>query len=843
MYAIVKKGLLIVLTTVFFWGCSRKNDTFLSRNAHAVTAEYNTLYNGGLALDQGKKALIGSFQDNFWEILPVERLEPIPDDQLEGQNNNPDFERAEEKAIKAIQKHSMEINGEERNPQIDEAFMMLGKARYFDQRFVRALEAFNYILAFYPTSNSIAQAKIWKEKTNIRLDNNEIAIDKLEKLLKGEKLTDKDIADAYAMIGQAYVNLNQKDSALVKINNAATYTHNNEERGRYLYIKGQLYDALQKADSANMAYDEVIALNRKSPRNYMINAYIAKAKNFDYQNGDKIAFFELLKDLEKDRENRPFLDRIYNQLGAYYLKEKEIDSAVAYYNRSLRTQSDDKYLKSRNYLVLGDLDFEAAAYQKAGAYYDSTLTHIDERSREYRRIKKRRENLEDVINYERIAKVNDSILTLVAMSESERTTFFEKHIATLKEAAKRDSVAQETLAITNNEFFNNKTENQSTSGPFYFYNTTALAQGKMQFQTRWGKRELEDNWRLSTKNSFAVNNTIASGEDGANKIDLHPEYEIDTYLSAIPTGTQQIDSLSTDRNFAYYQLGLIYKEKFKENELAANRLESLLQFEPEERLVLPSKYYLYQIYEALSDANKQEKYKTDILNNYGDTRYAAIIRNPDVALALAEGSPEALYQELYSKYENQAYPEVVDLAGVYIERFTGEPYVPKFELLRANAIARYKGFNEYVKALNYIALNYPNKVEGKKAEKTIAEVIPQIQDSTFVNDENKEHWKLYYSFDGAQEEEIHKAEEILNKNNDLFYSGLYKISLDFYDGKRKLILVHGFSSEGAALSFNERLSREKKNKWTYLPKTITSENYRIVQIHKNLKSYENRTIN
>jgi hypothetical protein len=64
----------------------------------------------------------------------------------DGKAKNADFELAETKATKAIQKHSMNIDGRERNFQIDEAYLLLGKARYYDQRFIPALDAFNYIL-------------------------------------------------------------------------------------------------------------------------------------------------------------------------------------------------------------------------------------------------------------------------------------------------------------------------------------------------------------------------------------------------------------------------------------------------------------------------------------------------------------------------------------------------------------------------------------------------------------------------------------------------------------------------------------------------------------------------
>ena len=64
-------------------------------------------------------------------------MEPIA---LNGEQMNqttivPGFGSAEEKAVKAIQKHSMNINGMQRNNKIDEAYLLLGKARYYDRRF------------------------------------------------------------------------------------------------------------------------------------------------------------------------------------------------------------------------------------------------------------------------------------------------------------------------------------------------------------------------------------------------------------------------------------------------------------------------------------------------------------------------------------------------------------------------------------------------------------------------------------------------------------------------------------------------------------------------------------
>ena len=126
-----------------------------------------------------------------------------------------------------------------------------------------------------------------------------------------------------------------------------------------------------------------------------------------------------------------------------------------------------------------------------------------------------------------------------------------------------------------------------------------MSYGKQEFRKIWGDRKLEDNWRISSKRSTLENidDVVASEKPIAeNEI-----YNLETYLARIPKDQVVIDSIGKERNFAYYQLGLIYKEKFKEYNLAANRLEKLLTYNPEERLILPAKYNLIKIYEQLEN--------------------------------------------------------------------------------------------------------------------------------------------------------------------------------------------------------------------------------------------------
>ena len=841
---------LFLLAILALTACSRKKDTFLNKKFHAVSTEYNTLFNGNNAFIQGKEALAQTYRDDYYKILPVERIEVVDLDGYDTDSKDPNFNTAEEKAVKAIQKHSMYIGGKEYNPQIDEAYMLLGKARYYDNRFIPALDAFNFILNKSATSNNVNNAKIWKAKTNIRLNNEDYAIEGLQKMLREENLEDAVVADANAMIAQAMINLDSIPQALPYMKLANEFENNYELKGRFTFIIGQLYNRLNYKDSANIAFDQVISFNRKTARVYMINAHMAKTKNFNYAQEDQTMLLALLHDLEKDRENRPFLDKIYNALADFHRNTTSDSLAIVYYNKSIQSFKEDQTLQSINYQTLAEMNFDKAEYKQAGAYYDSTLTNLAENSKQWRRIKKKRENLDDVIKYEDIASINDSILRITKMSDSDKLSFFTAYTDDLKAKAIADSIAVAKLSdrgprIVNNEFSRKSAGGPSPSGgKFYFYTPTTVAYGKVEFRKLWGDRKLEDNWRRSEKKSSGFD------QDQEIEMDTTPIAELEifdpkTYIEQLPSDPKVLDSLTIDRDFAYYQLGLIYKEKFKEYDLAINRLEQLLAYNPQKRLVLPAKYNLYKIYGQLENENLAKQYKDDILNNHSDSRYAEILRNPNAQLASDASSPEFKYNDLYKAFEASKYAEVIKKSDGYITLYNGTEIVPKFELLKATAIARQDGFQAYKKALNFVSLTYPNSPQGKRAQELYSNTIPRLEFKEFFPDKQSTNFKLIYTFDQKQESEISDITKQLNDAIEYYnYQETMFVSSDYYSPLTTLVVVHGLDSKLGAQGLGEVLSKPqkqaRKDKITSITKDflgISSENYQIVQIHKNLEGY------
>jgi tetratricopeptide (TPR) repeat protein len=842
----LRKKLILsgVLATMLFNACSTKKDALVNRKWHALNTKYNTLYNGNIAFEEGRNTLNDTYQDDYFEVLPVERLAVSGEIKLDSEDNNPNFLIAEEKATKAIQRHSMDIKDEERNPEIDEAFLLLGKARYFDERYIPALESFNYILNKYSESDKLNEANIWREKVNIRLENEDLAIKNLKRLMKFEQLKDQEYADARAMMAQAFINLNAPDTAVQNLKIASHYTKKNPEKGRYYYIIGQLYNQLGYKDSANYAFDKVIDLNRKSPRVYMINAEIQKLRNTKISNENKEEVLEYLTEMELNRENRPFLDNIFRQLAEFHLELESDSLALVYFNKSLRASQNKPKLNALNYENLAEYNFDESIYKAAGGYYDSVLKNLDDNSKKYRSIKRKLDNLEDVIKYEDIVQYADSVITLYNMPKEKQLAYFGKHIEDLqkeKEAAEKKEKDRITDGFV---AFNKSKGGKENKGKFYFYNITSLGYGQNDFKNKWGNRELTDEWRWSDKSRVNVKDDITQNTtsitDSLSTISDDEKFSLEYYMDRLPNDVAVIDSLKTERNFANYQLGLIYKEKFNENLLAAGKLEDVLASNAEERLILPSKYNLYKIYEEV-DSPLMNAMKNDIITNHSDSRYAEILLNPQAVLADNSDSPEKRYENLFKKFKEQEFLQVITGAEENINRFTGDPIVPKFEMLKANAIGRLQGFELFKEALNYVALTYPNNPEGKKAEQMVAEQLPKLEPKEFspeTDSKGTSNWKVVFPFKRSNNEKALKLMELLVKSiEDLRYKNI--VSKDIYNLEDQFVVVHGFKSKDFALGYAELLKNNKDYRVADENFVVLSENYKIIQVHKNIIEYRN----
>ena len=797
----IRRGLFLVFILFVFTNCSTRKDRMMNRAYHQATTKFNVLFNGEEAIRSGIVAEVLSHQPNFWDQLPVEPFPLIDLFSLEVKEN-PSFTRAEEKAVIAVQKHSMLIGDQQRNTQIDEAYMLLGKARFYNGRYLQALDAFNYVIDQLPNANSRRNAQIWKAKVFLQLLQEQRAAAIFLELIDQNELTVTEYVEVSAHLAKAYIALNQPEKATKPLYNAAAGVKDKALQARYYYLLGQLHDNLEHKDSAALAYQSVINLNRRIPRIFWIHA---KLNQLNTNQLDLESTQKAYKKLTKNEENKKYLDKIHFSHASYSLSHFDTIAAKNLINASLRTNTKDKMLKGLAYETMGEVFFDENQFVTAGAYLDSTLNVLEPKTRRFRKITRKRNKLNDIIKYETNRQTSDSLLALMTKTPEEQASIFTRYIADLKEAdslQKQQQQQKQQQSTANTSFFDSE---------FYFYNSAMRSRGESEFFRIWGNISKTDNWRYANQQAATetIVDTATETEQKIEKaVEVAPRYMLETYINQIPPPEAR-DSLVQVRNTAYFDAGLAYKEQFAAYLQAKDRLLTLLSFDSD--YTLPSLYHLYQIEEETGGA-KALTYKNQIISDYPNSQYAAILQNPEAAEgALARF--EERYTLLEERFKAQAFEEVIDQSFDAILSLQDENLRSRFSLLRAHAIGRLDGIAAYERALSEVALAFPNQKAGEEASRRLLEV----RDLKPKEEKEGERYLVYFVFDRAD----HELTQNLQKRvaEIIMQQGLQssvKATIDIYDRNTEFLVIQRFTSEEQATDYRnyllKNISELSKNK-------------------------------
>ena len=697
----------------------------MNREYHSLNTKFNVLFNGEEALDIGSAILASQAQDNFLTTLPVELIT------LDGEDENatasiPSFIRAEEKAVKAIQKHSMSFNGKQKNDQIHKAYLLLGKARYYDRRFLPALEAFNFLLGLNSDADVFYEGKLWREKTYLRLGNDELAISNLKPLANNIPKKNKLFAAVNATLAQAFLNIQANDSGLKYIQRAAAFERKRIIQTRYRFIEAQLFDQLNQKDSAQLAFNSIVDLKRKAPRLYWMHAKLNALRIQAERSGESPE--KALEKLSAAFENENFTHLIYRQMAQYHLSKGRDSLAKQFYNKSLKAPGIDRPTRRQNYRDLADDAFTLGHYVDTGAYLDSLLGQFPQESRQKTIVSLEREGLQEVIGFEKTIRETDSILTLSAMIPEEQLAFYQKAIDTkrAKELAK--------IELEKKPLFN--VLNRSNGKRFYFYNENLVVLGKQQFASNFGNRPNADNWnRLES-----LNGAFASNEGEANNTNDNStivKENAQAFVDLLPTDQTFLDSLSVLRNQAYLEVGVLYKEKFKNYELASDRLKNALVNNPKESQELNAWYHLYKM-NVFRNPKLALVYEDKIIKQYPESRFARIIKDPENFKLLPNETPSIRYEALYALFLEQQYEEVLVQGDDLLVIFSGTPMVSKVAHLMANATGRLDGIEVWKEQLQSLIDIYPNSEAAAQAKQTLAYIA--------ANEQAEEPDKVYLNY-------------------------------------------------------------------------------------------------
>ena len=797
-----------------------------------IPTMYNVLYNGNLALEEGKKELAEKRKDNYFEILEVEPEVRSQNYNLKGEGN-PHFDRAEEKAIKAIQRHSMVFDGKQKNRKIDDAYMLLGKARYYNGRYIPALEAFNHLLTNYGETNQRYNAAVWREKAHIQLGREQLAVTALEKIFEEEQPKRRERATLHAVLAQAFINLESYPKAIEALKKASQETKEKPKRGRYYFIIGQLFEHLQQKDSAQAYYQKVIGLNWNVPRRLWVEAQVGKARTQTLTPEEKIAYTKKLRKMEKLYEHKDLLDLVYFQHALFLEGENQPKAATNYFLRSLEKNKDNEGLRRRTHEHLGELYFKDKKYPLAYAHYDSTLVYIPKNTLEHLYMRRKRDNLAQITAFENTIAKADSLSHIMKMPKEEQVRYFERHIDSLKQ----QPATQQAVTITD---FGRATtpQQQNPQEGFYFYLPQTVAYGKQLFKQRFGDRPLMDNWRWS--NQLIAQQSTDVVTDSLAISQISPE----DYLKKLPTPSE-LEQLQKDRETALYGVGELYWEKFADGKLAEQRLTRLLSLTHNDKLKEKTLYLLYKINEK--NPKEADAYKQQLLTSFPNSEYAKPISGQQ---STNEKELQEQYQRLSDQLAAQQYAEVLAYIQAHKTAYKTSSMGPDFDILKAKAIARLEGKAAYIRELEAIVQEYPNTSQADDLKEKLKILKGSSEKPTFLPDEEATSWKVVLQ-GGLDEQQLTQLKNYLEENGFAYLT----LSQDVYDDKEQFAVLHGFMSKQMAEGFVQRVNHyfqenslknkkkkdEEKNKEnTMFFKeffVISSENYAILQAFKNKEEY------
>jgi tetratricopeptide (TPR) repeat protein len=678
------KSLLLFILLIWA-GCSTEKNTAVSRAYHNVTSRYNIYFNGKESLKAGLERIDQAVDDDFSRILPVYKSSAEGTGRLAAA----EMDNAILKASKLIKIHSLTkkprrrkvrsaayknlASKEEYNNWVDDSYILMGKAYFYQKNFARAMENFNYVIRKYNQEPSHYEAMVWlircyseQERYNEAME----VIKDIDASMDFPKKMDQDFALAVA---DFHLKQQEYEETISALKAALRTPMPKQDKARYNYILAQLYKETGNNSAAIACFRKVAKLH---PSYIMaFNARIHAAGVFT-DNENTASLVKELNKLLKDEKNHEFRDQIYYALGKIDQHNGNQAAAIENYRRSSATSVSNSYQKALSCLTLADIYMNGQAYKEARAYYDSAMTVIDQNYPNYALISERHKSLmlltDNLLTVER----EDSLQALALMNEAGRNRKIDGWIQAERDAeiARKQ---EEDRERTDRNFYrtNQSTGSQSRqqSSGWYFYNPSTVALGKTEFEQEWGRRKLEDDWRRKNKKqgSEITEDEVANApQKDSTRLEAAPrindKLQRAYYLQDLPLSQEAMRASNIRIRDALFNAGRIFKQDYGNYPMAIREYEELLKRYDENIYKLTTYFELWDLYAKTGNQARSEACKNLIVSSYPDSKYAQYLVNPNyfIGLEAHNDSINRLYEQAFRLYKNGKYAQ----AGQFVSQ-------------------------------------------------------------------------------------------------------------------------------------------------------------------------------
>ncbi|UOQ66649.1 type IX secretion system periplasmic lipoprotein PorW/SprE [Hymenobacter volaticus] len=599
-----------------------------------------------------------------------------------------------------VKKASLPIQHRAGSDWTDDAYLLIGKSRYYKMEYADAAKTFKYVNSTSKDADAKHEALIWLMRTFLAdkdLESAKAVSDVLDK----EEGRETNARALFLTRADYYLKTDDPAKAIENLEKAVPLIKQKNEQSRTRYILAQLY---QNQGDDKKAYAELNKiLKRNPPYELDFFAKLMLGQVSDLNNDDKARLDKYFAKLLKDVKNKEYRDKIYYEMARLNYRQKNYNEALALLQKSARANGTNRSQKSYTYLLAGRIYYEnLQKYRLAAAYYDSTVQNLPKEAPDFAAVSERAGILKDFAQQTTIIETQDSLQALARLDtvalRTRLTAYADAELEARRKEAEAVAARQErensrqALASGINTSRDLQTDinpedfiSGSTGTKWYFDNPTAVSTARADFIRRWGDRPLQDNWRTvnstrtspvtpaggnvpvsiagANQTSVTAGSTTGTGQAVANDPATQRKALVAQYRQALPLTGAQMAVSEKQVEEAMYALGGIYNQQLREPVPAAQTYEKLLTRFPKTTHSPETYYSLYLIYKEQNELAKAEVYAQRLRQEFPNSTYARLAADPEYLRRTSLVNKEVAVQvdTAFAMYKRQDFKKAATL--------------------------------------------------------------------------------------------------------------------------------------------------------------------------------------
>lgn len=740
--------LLFVTNILLFTQCSTKNNNAATRSYHYVTARYNVYFNANKAFLKVDDEIHKSNKDNYSEILPVFPLSnPETAAMAKGK-----MDYVLEKCQKTIKTHSIVkkpkkdpkrmrdpeykafLEKEEYNSMVQQAWLLMGKAQFYQSDFLAAVSTFSYIKRHFDDNKDVCvEASLWEARTFAELGWYYEAEESLKRI--DEKTFTHHTNEIFVLVKSDLLLKQGYYEEAIPFLLTAVDQSDRKDKARMSYILAQVYEKLGNYPEAYKWYEE--CLDNNPLHELEFNAMLSQARC--YQGKDIESLKAKLEKLIKKQSNSEYLDQIYFTIGELYQRNGNEQLAIKFYDKAINESIRGGIDKAKAQVALGEIYYSKENYLKAQPLYSEAIPLLPTTFENYPELSKKSLLLNDIAKNQQTIVLEDSLQYLSTLSKEQKIAIIEEVIKKrkeeeaeqqrkLEEAARIQSIRDQNAAMGQTNLSLGELADKS----WYFYNPSLITRGRLDFQKTWGSRALEDDWRRSNKSSNLWDFSSSEDEETQDSLAVadsvvekqYTRDDVEYYLRLIPQTPEQMATSNQNIENSLVNLFTIFESRMGDNDKARDVYDTLVARFPNSSQLDMVRYRLYQMY-SRNNKTLDAKYIKDVLyTKHPDSKYTRYLQGGMPEPSTINEKVELLYRETYEAFKKGDANTVKKNAYIAETTYSEHELMPKFMFLSTVSTAKEDGNETFKANLQKLVEKYPNN-EVSTISKNIVALMEQ----------------------------------------------------------------------------------------------------------------------